>query len=261
MYNNRSILGIIPARGGSRGLPGKNIRQICGMPLIAWTVKQALSSRYLDSVIVSTDDHEIADISEKYGAEVPFLRPEKLAGDCTPMIDVILHAVDFYKNKGMTFDCIALLEPTSPLRKIDDIDRAIEKLIRHEAEADSLVSLGEVSLEHPSIMKRITRGYVKPYEAGAGIITRRQELDRVFFPYGVIYLSKTATLMEYGTFYQRRTIPFFIERWQNYEVDDIYDFVCIEAVMSLMLHKPAAESGVTPLCHCKLNPERKESCT
>ncbi len=247
MYNNRSVLGIIPARGGSRGLPGKNIREMCGMPLIAWTVEQALSSRYLDRVIVSTDDNEIAEISERYGAEVPFLRPEELAGDCTPMIDVILHAVDFYKNKDMTFDCIALMEPTSPLRRIDDIDRAIEKLIRHEAEADSLVSVGEVSLEHPSIMKRITRGYVKPYEAGTGIITRRQELDRVFFPYGVIYLSKTETLLECRTFYQQRTIPFFIERWQNYEVDDIYDFVCIEAVMSLMLNKQAAGPAATAL--------------
>ena len=151
------------------------------------------------------------------------------------MIDVIIHAIEFYKNINRVFDYIALLEPTSPLRKINDIDSAIEKLIDHEAEADSLVSVGEVQLEHPSIMKGIDGDYVKPYETNARIITRRQELDKVFFPYGVIYLSKTEKLIKHGTFYHERTIPYFIERWQNYEVDDIYDFICIDAVMKQKL--------------------------
>ena len=231
MYKDRTILGIIPARGGSKGLPRKNILEMSGKPLVAWTIERAISSKYLDMVIVNTDDNEIANISVKYGAEVPFLRPEKLAGDKTPMIDVIIHTIDFLEEENKAFDYVALLEPTSPLRKIDDIDCAIEELIDHEEEADSLVSAGEVHLEHPSIMKRITGDYVKPYETNAQIITRRQELDKVFFPYGVIYLSKTEKLIRYKTFYLERTRPFFIERWQNYEVDDIYDFVCIEAVM------------------------------
>ncbi|MCK5504522.1 MAG: acylneuraminate cytidylyltransferase family protein [Thermodesulfovibrionia bacterium] len=232
MYKERTILGIIPARCGSKGLPGKNLREISGEPLIAWSIKRAVSSKYIDRVIVTTDDHEIADTAKKYGAQVPFLRPEELAGDKTPMLDVVIHAIDFLKDKNMVFDYIALLEPTSPLRKINDIDRAIEELVNQEEKADGLVSVGEVHLEHPSIMKGIDGGYVKPLEMNSGNITRRQDLDKVFFPYGVIYLVKTEKLIEHGTFYQERTVPYFIERWQNYEIDDIYDFVCIEAVMN-----------------------------
>jgi CMP-N-acetylneuraminic acid synthetase len=232
MYKDRTVLGLIPARGGSKGLPGKNIREMAGKPLIAWTIERALSSRYFDTVIVNTDDSNIADTAQKYGAEVPFLRPEELADDRTAMIDVIRHTVEYYRKINTFFDYIALLEPTSPLRRVDDIDRAIKQLIDNEAAADSLVSVGEVQLEHPSIMKKIKEGRLTPYELDAGIVTRRQELDTVFFPYGVIYLTKTEKLIKHGTFYLENTIPYFIERWQNYEVDDMYDFICIEAVMN-----------------------------
>jgi CMP-N-acetylneuraminic acid synthetase len=232
MYKDRTVLGLIPARGGSKGLPGKNIREMAGKPLIAWTIERALSSRYFDTVIVNTDDSNIADTAQKYGAEVPFLRPEELADDRTAMIDVIRHTVEYYRKINTFFDYIALLEPTSPLRRVDDIDRAIKQLIDNEAAADSLVSVGEVQLEHPSIMKKIKEGKLTPYELDAGIVTRRQELDTVFFPYGVIYLTKTEKLIKHGTFYLENTIPYFIERWQNYEVDDMYDFICIEAVMN-----------------------------
>lgn len=231
MYKDRTVLGVIPARGGSKGLPGKNIRVVGGKPLIVWTIDRALSSKYLDAVIVNTDDRNIADIAIQYGADVPFLRPEDLAGDRTPMIDVIKHTVQYYRTINRGFDFIALLEPTSPLRKEDDIDQAIQQLVDRENEADGLVSVGEVHLEHPSIMKTIKKGKIASYEHNAGMITRRQELDTVYFPYGVIYLVKTEKLIEHGTFYLQNTIPYFIERWQNYEVDDIYDFMCIEAVM------------------------------
>jgi CMP-N-acetylneuraminic acid synthetase len=238
MYKNRTILGIIPARGGSKGLPRKNILTLYGKPLIAWTIEQALLSKYLDKAIVSTDDKEIANIAKQYGAEVPYIRPSNLARDMTPTFDVILHAINFFKKKDVFFDYIALFEPTSPLRKIEDIDNAIKELIDNESRADSLVSVGEVHLEHPTIMKKIIKEYVKPYEKVVKKITRRQELDRVFFPYGVIYLSKTEELLKYRTFYQERTIPYFIERWQNYEVDDLFDFICIEAVLG---HKMKGE--------------------
>ena len=232
MYKDKTVLGIIPARGGSKGLPGKNIRILAGKPLISWTIESALSSGYLDRVIVNTDDKEIAEIAGEAGAEIPFLRPEELAGDKTPMRDVINHTVAFFKSMHVIYDYVALLEPTSPLRKDDDIDNAIKMLIDHESKADSLVSVGEVHLEHPSIMKHIKDGYVHIYERSGARITRRQDLDTVYFPYGVIYLAKALNLIQTGTFYQDRTIPFLIERWQNYEVDDIYDFICIEAVIN-----------------------------
>lgn len=231
MYKKRTVMGIIPARGGSKGLPEKNIRNMAGKPLIAWTIERALGSLCLDKVIVSTDDAEIAGVARKYGADVPFRRPAEIAGDKTPMLDVIAHAVNFFREKEMEFDYVALFEPTSPLRKENDIDDAIRLLIDRESDADSLVSAGEVHLEHPSIMKAVRDGYLVPYETTDEKIYRRQDLKTVYFPYGVIYMSKTGKLLETGTFYQERTIPYFIERWQNYEVDDIYDFICIETIL------------------------------
>jgi CMP-N-acetylneuraminic acid synthetase len=233
LYQGKSILGIIPARGGSKGLPGKNIKPLLGKPLIAWTIEHAKASQYIDHVVVSTDDEEIAKISQEYHAEVPFLRPAELANDSAPMLDVIVHALNYFQENNRLFDIIVLLEPTSPLRKKGDVDKAIRLLIDHENTADSLVSVGEIHLESPYISKVITDGtdgYVKPFVKEEAHITRRQQLSSVYFPYGVVYASKTAALRQQGTFYQDRTIPYIIERWQNYEIDDIYDFLCIEAI-------------------------------
>jgi CMP-N-acetylneuraminic acid synthetase len=225
------IIALIPARGGSKGLPRKNIRLLTGKPLIAWTIEQAKSSRYIDKVVVSTDDPEIAEIAEKYGAEVPFLRPEELATDDAKTIDVIMHAVNRFENDGKYFDIVVLLEPTSPLRKEDDLDNSIEFFIKNIDKVDSLVSVGEVHLENPYIMKKVENGWVKPFIEIDENLYQRQQLPKIYFPYGVIYLSKISTLKKYKTFYQERTIPYLIERWQNYEIDDVYDFICIEAIL------------------------------
>lgn len=233
MYKGKKILGLIPARGGSKGLPGKNIRPLYGKPLIAWTIEQGLTSKYLDELIVSTDDEEITEVSRGYGAEVPFLRPKELATDEAKTIDVVVHALEFLKQQeGLEFDYLALLEPTSPLRKNGDIDESIAKLIDNSKNADCLVSLGKISLEHPEITKIMDKyGYVKPFYEQKVIATRRQDYSDAYFPYGVIYLSKVETLLSSKTFYQERTLAFLIEGWQNYEVDDIYDFMVIETIL------------------------------
>jgi CMP-N-acetylneuraminic acid synthetase len=226
-----NCLAIIPARGGSKGLPRKNIRLLAGKPLIVWTIEQAKKSKYSDKVIVSTEDKEIAKISKKYGAEVPFLRPKELATDSSPTIDTIIHAISWFEKREEYFDIVVLLEPTSPLRKKDDLDNAIELFIESIDKADSLVSVSEVHLENPYIMKKIENGYVKPFIEIDENVYQRQQLPKVYFPYGVVYLSKTDTLKRYKTFYQERTIPYFIERWQNYEIDDLYDFIVVEAIL------------------------------
>jgi CMP-N,N'-diacetyllegionaminic acid synthase len=230
MYKEKKILGFIPARGGSKGLPRKNIKPLLGKPLIAWTIEQALNSKYIDKVIVSTDDEKIAEIAKQFGAEVPFLRPAKLAQDSSPTIDTILHAINFLEKNREFFEILVLLEPTSPLRKKDDIDNGIKTLLNSNLEATSVISLGKVTLEHPSIIKLVDNGYVIPYDKKDKIY-QRQQLKDVYFPYGVFYISYTKNLIEDRTFYQTKTIPYFIERWQNYEIDDIYDFLCIEAVL------------------------------
>ncbi|MCK5044565.1 acylneuraminate cytidylyltransferase family protein [Candidatus Parcubacteria bacterium] len=227
------IIAIIPARGGSKGLPKKNTRALAGKPLIAWSIEQALKSKYIDTLIVNTDSEEIAGIAKKYGAEVPFLRPKKLAQDKSSIYDVIFHTLDWFKKNGSEFDIVILLEPTSPLRKKDDIDNAIKLFLKNRKQADSLVSVGEIHLENPSISLKINKKYVTPYMKTD--FSMRQELAKVYFPYGVIYLSKVKMLEKHKKFYQKRTIPYSIERWQNYEIDDIYDFVCIEAVLNIKL--------------------------
>jgi CMP-N,N'-diacetyllegionaminic acid synthase len=233
MYKDRRILAVITARGGSKGLPGKNIRPLLGKPLIAWTIEKALASNYLDRIIVSTDDKEIAEIAKNSGAEVPFLRPDELASDYANSVDVVIHAINFLKDKGEEFDYIALLEPTSPLRKDGDVDKAIETLVDAGDRADSLVSLGKIALEHPWVAKKVEKsGYMAPFVESIGKVVRRQELKDAFFPYGVIYLSSVSSLLEHRTFYPERTLPLFIERWQCYEIDDICDFISVEAILN-----------------------------
>ena len=238
MYKKRRILALIPARGGSKGLTGKNIRPLLGKPLVAWSIEQALSSKCIDKVVVSTESSGIASIARQYGADVPFLRPKRLASDTASTIDVIFHAVDYLKKKNENFDYLLLLEPTSPLRKACDLDNAIKKLIDSSKVSDALVSVGEIMLENPYISKMIVNGYVEPLiKENTKKFFRRQQLPKTFFPYGVIYASKMESLKKSRTFYQERTIPYFIERWQNYEVDDIYDFICIEAIIKERLGK------------------------
>ena len=231
MINSKTVIGIIPARGGSKGLPGKNIRPMCGKPLIAWTIEKALKSRHLDVVLVSTDSPEIADIARDHGAEVPFLRPAELATDTANTYDVIRHALGHYRQSaGQKFDYTALLEPTSPLREDDDIDRVLVALDAAAGEFDSIVTLGEVG-EHPSIMKRLVGRGIEPFCKELVQTTRRQDNAPAFFPYGVAYVAKTGVLLEENTFYTRRCMGFPIRRYQNYEIDDVYDFYCVESVM------------------------------
>ena len=131
MFKGKKILAIIPARGGSKGLPGKNIKNIAGKPLIYWTAKKAFESKYIDEVFISTDSIKIKDICEKMGFEIPALRPSEFAKDESPSYEVVIHAINFFKKLNKKFDYVLLLEPTSPLRKKTDIDYVIEKAINN----------------------------------------------------------------------------------------------------------------------------------
>jgi CMP-N,N'-diacetyllegionaminic acid synthase len=233
MYEGRRILALIPARGGSKGLPGKNVLPLAGKPLIAWTVEQALASTFVDRVVVSTDDSAIAKVAAAAGADVPFMRPPELASETSPTMDAVRHALEALAAQGDVYDYLALLEPTSPLRRPGDIDGAIAALLDAGDTADTLVSVGKVHLEHPSVMKLVEGGRLVPYSPGGPSVTRRQDLVDVYFPYGVIYLARVAAVLEAGSFYQERTIPWVIDRWQNYEIDDVYDHACVEAVLLL----------------------------
>lgn len=231
MINGKTVLAIIPARGGSKGLPGKNIKMLCGKPLIAWSIEAGLASQYVDEVLVTTDSEEIAGIALKFGASAPFIRPAELASDIATSFDAIKHAIDFYeKELNKTFDFIVLLEPTSPLREKNDVDEMLKKLVAIDDEFDAIVSLGEVH-EHPSIMKKTIGNKIQPYSKDLTTATRRQDNETAYFPFGVAYIVKTRTLIKEKTFYPARTTYKFIKRYQCYEIDDIYDFLAIENIM------------------------------
>ena len=237
MINGKKVLAIIPARGGSKGLPGKNIKELCGKPLVAWSIGQALKSKYIDNVVVSTDTEKIAMIAKESGANVPFLRPAELAADDSPTSDAILHVLKELNLMGETYNYVALLEPTSPLRKSHDIDDAIS-MITQNASADCLVSVGEVHMEHPMIVKKIDKsGFVAPYISNIAKIHQRQQADKAYFPYGVIYISKVPEFKKKQTFYTEKTIPYFIDRWQNYEIDDELDFVIVAQIIKMKMEE------------------------
>ncbi|MCW7471411.1 acylneuraminate cytidylyltransferase family protein [Leptospira kanakyensis] len=230
MINGKKVLGLIPARGGSKGLPGKNIKMLCGKPLIVWSIEKAKKSKYIDDLIVNTDSLEIADISKKNGADVPFIRPSELATDSASTFSVLEHTLNFYKNKNVFYDYLILLEPTSPLREDDDIDKMLLMLEEENENFDSIVSLGKVN-EHPSIMKHFFEKKIFPFCPELVQTTRRQDNKPAYFPYGVAYIVKTNNLLIEKTFYTDRCTGYEIKRYQNYEIDDIYDFLCVEAVM------------------------------
>jgi len=231
MYKNNRVLAIIPARGGSKGLPKKNIKEILGMPLIAWTIKQAQNCEYIDKIYVSTDSKEIASVSEEYGVNIPKLRPKHLAEDTSSSVDLVNYIIEDLETEGEVFDYIVLLEPTSPMRRRGDIGNALELAINH-SDADGVISVGAVHMEHPTTVKRVqSDGYITSYLQSKREIVQRQQLEDVYFPYGVAYIIKTEVFLEKHAFYTDKILPYYIERWQNYEVDDIYDFLCIESIM------------------------------
>lgn len=231
MINGKTVIAIIPARSGSKGLLGKNIKPLCGKPLIAWSIEAGLASQYIDEVMVTTDGENISHIAKKFGASIPFLRPPELASDTATTFDAVKHAIDFYAQKmHKKFDYIVLLEPTSPLREKDDLDRMLEKLASNDGQYDAIVSLGEVH-EHPSIMKKISGNQIMQYNKDLTTTTRRQDNDAAYFPYGVAYIIKRDTLLDEKVFYPKRTTYYLIKRYQCYEIDDIYDFLAIENIM------------------------------
>jgi CMP-N-acetylneuraminic acid synthetase len=195
------ILGIIPARGGSKGIPGKNIKNLGGKPLLYYTIEAAKASKLLTKVILSSDDPEIIKVAEKAGVEVPFIRPENLAQDDTPSLAVIKHALDFFKNKNEEFDAICLLQVTSPFRDEEIIDKAIEKFKNEEL--DCLISVREVPTEfNPHwIFEPDEHNQLKISTGDKKIIPRRQELPKAFYRDGALYITRSDVILKQNSLY------------------------------------------------------------
>ena len=235
MINGKSVIGIVPARAGSKGLPRKNIAPLCGKPLIAWSIEAGLRSQYIDLVIVSTDSNKIAGIAAEYGASVPFIRPAELATDETPTIDVVIHALEYLNNqRKQRFDYTVLLEPTSPLRDEADIDRAIKQLVDNVG-ASSLVGISRTEAQNPAFLVCLSENnFLIGLDQSEIKPVRRQEIRDVYFLEGSIYVSDTKTLIARKTFCHQETLGCIFPKWKSLEVDDLEDLLMVEA---LMLHK------------------------
>ncbi len=229
MIEGFKVLGLVTARGGSKGLPGKNIRDLCGKPLIAWTIDAARAATCLDAIVVSTDDPEIAAVAERYGAEVPFLRPAELAADTASSIDVVIHAIDFLAATGRVFDLVVLLEPTSPLREASDIDNGLSLML--SSGADAVVSVCRAECAHPAFMYRQRPdARLVPFMDQQPTGLRRQEIESVFFLEGTLYASRVDVLKTKRSFYHEGTIAYEVPKWKSIEIDDLDDFVMVEAL-------------------------------
>ena len=231
MIDKSRVLAIIPARGGSKGLLGKNTLPLCGKPLIAWSIEQALACSEIDTVIVSTDSQSIADVSESYGAEIPFIRPDELSGDMASSIDVVIHAIEHMKEQGLEYDLVALLEPTSPLRESNDISGAINYLLKTQ-DVESVVGVSLVEGTHPSYLYRKEGEFLRPYlEVYTGSNLRRQDLDNLYFLEGSVYVSRIDSMYARRSFYHEATAPWVVPRYKSYEVDELADLIIIESLM------------------------------
>ena len=224
------ILGIIPARGGSKSVPKKNIRLLAGKPLIAYTIETAQKCKMLDRTIVSTDNVEIAEVAKKYGGDVPFMRPKELALDVTPTLPVLQHAVSFIeKNEDVHVDVIVLLDPTSPSRRIEDIEDCIQKLERENV--DSVVTICEVDHNPYFVMMELNDDRLVPLIKSDKVITRRQDAPIVYRLNAAVYAIKRDVLMNANKIITDNTMPVIMPTELSTHIDHEIDFEFAEYLM------------------------------
>ena len=240
------VLTVITARGGSTTLPRKNIVPFCGKPMIAYSIQAALNARRagapIDRVIVSTDDVEIADISRKFGADVPFMRPPELAKSDTPSLPVVQHAIAFAEQESaFTYDWILLLQPTSPLRTGDDILAALALIA--EPGTTAVISITNANTSHPRKLKLIVEGILQPFQDDGFQPVRRQDFGYdVYKTNGAIYLARRDVLMQEGSFYGNCPRPLLMPAERSIDIDTQLDFDMAEFLYRRQ-HSDARESG------------------
>ncbi len=224
------ILAIIPARGGSKGIKNKNIKKFAGKPLLSYAIKVAQSSKFINRIMVSTESEEIARVAKKYGAEVPFLRPMELAQDNSKVSDAIVHLLDNLRsNEGYEPDYIVLLQTTSPMREVNDVDGAIATLLEKQDNADAILSICRTeqllfTLNETGCLQLVSsEEFLKT--------SNRQELPKTYKCDGsMVYVIKTKTFLEKKTFLPPRTLGYAIPRWRAVDLDDPEDFVVGELI-------------------------------
>jgi CMP-N,N'-diacetyllegionaminic acid synthase len=250
MIDKHKIICVIPARGGSKGVPRKNIKKLADKPLIAYTIEQALQSQYIDRTIVSTEDNEIADISKGYGAEVPFIRPDALAGDQVATIDVLLHTINWLEEEEKyDFGILVLLHTTTPLRAVKDIDSCIE--ILKNTKADNVFSVAEAHRNPYFNMVEISLDG-KVQLAKKGSFTTRQSAPKVYDMNSSIYVWWKDLLKKEGKIFLENSQIYVMPKERSLDIDDDMDFKIAEIIM--------AEQKINEIVHEKISHKKSLIC-
>lgn len=231
MINGKSVLAIIPARGGSKEILRKNIREVGGRPLIGWTIEEAKKSRYIDRLILSSDDAEIIGIAKSLGCEAPFVRPASLSQDDTPGIDPVLHALEELPD----YDIAILLQATSPLRNVSDIDGCIEYLIDEQANVCVSVTLAQ---QNPHWMYTLTgNGIIHPLLPNLKTVSRRQDLPEAYILNGAIFIAFRNWLTKHKSFLADETLGYVMPADRSLDIDSNLDLEIMNLRTSTTSHK------------------------
>lgn len=231
LMNNKKVLALIPARGGSKGLPRKNVLQLGGKPLIAWTIEAALESKSVDQVVLSSDDDEIIETAKMLGCSVPFRRPDDLGTDLASSIDVVLHALDQLPG----FDYVILLQPTSPLRTSSDIDSAFDLL--QGSSSSSCVSVCETE-QSPYWMYRLTNNnQLRNVLPEVPAISRRQDLPTTYVLNGAIYIAQVNWLRKEKTWIHHDTIAYVMDRSSSIDIDTAEELIACSKLIDTKISR------------------------
>jgi CMP-N,N'-diacetyllegionaminic acid synthase len=226
MIEGKTVLAVIPARGGSKGIPRKNIRDLCGKPLIAWTIEEAKKSKYIDRLILSSEDLEIIEVAKEWGCDVPFVRPTELAQDQTPGIDPVLHAIE----QLPPYQYIVLLQPTSPLRSVGDIDGCIEQCVSNKV--SSCVSVTEADRSPYWMYLLDEKNRMRPLLDSRQTINRRQELPAIFALNGAVYVAKSDCLTVSRTFVTADAVAYQMPKERSVDIDTEMDLAYVKAMIT-----------------------------
>ena len=228
----KNILGVIPARGGSKGIPNKNIIEIGGNPLIHYTIKAGLESKMLTHCVVSTESDEIKRIAKVHGGNVPFKRPKELSSDNAVSMPVMKHAIQFMEKKqNCKYDIVVMLQPTTPLRLSEDIDNSL--ILLEESKADAVISVVDVGANHPLRMKRIVDGRLINYiDQGYENMQPRQELPSVYIRNGAIYAVKRDILMEDDSWVGNDVVAYIMPTERSVNIDAMQDLYLVNSYMN-----------------------------
>lgn len=229
MINGQKLLALVPARGGSQRLPKKNILELAGKSMICWSIEAAKQSRFVDQIVVSTEDSSIADIARQAGAEVPFDRPSHLAAGTSTTMDVVEHTLGELEKIGHSFEYILLLQPTSPLRRCHHIDESIEILCNKKADA----IIGVTQVEHPiEWTNTLNDDLSMDQYFGPSFTKRSQDFPIRYRVNGAIYLARVQSLRDEGTFFLKTNIfGYVMEQEASVDVDTLFDFRVAQMIL------------------------------